>query len=133
MVRVGDRTYPGVSPVAMQQGRHVARMVRRRQRRDFRYRDKGTVATIGRASAVVDLRGLHVSGLAAWVFWLALHIYYLVGFGNRLLVMARWAGACFTRARGARLITSAGGEATDAVGADRGRHGAAPLEVLEHA
>ncbi len=131
MVRVGDRTYPGVSPVAMQQGRHVARMVRRRERREFRYHDKGNVATIGRASAVVDLRGLHVSGLAAWVFWLALHIYYLVGFGNRLLVMARWAGAYFTRARGARLITSSG-EATNAVGADRGRHGPAPLEVLEH-
>jgi NADH:ubiquinone reductase (H+-translocating) len=132
MVRVGETLYPGVSPVAMQQGRHVARLIRRRERHPFRYRDKGNVATIGRASAVVDLRGLHVSGFAAWVFWLALHVYYLVGFGNRLLVMARWAGAYFTRARGARLITSDGGEAPDAVIADRGRHGPAPLEVLEH-
>jgi NADH dehydrogenase len=132
MVRVGDTVYPGVSPVAMQQGRHVARIVRGRQRREFRYRDKGNVATIGRAAAVVDLHGLRLSGFTAWVFWLALHIYYLVGFGNRLLVMARWAGAYFARARGARLITSNRGEAPDAVVADRGRHGTAPLEVLEH-
>jgi NADH dehydrogenase len=132
MARVGETVYPGVSPVAMQQGRHVARMVRGRERRPFRYHDKGNVATIGRAAAVVDLRGLRLSGFVAWVFWLALHIYYLVGFGNRLLVMARWAGAYFARARGARLITSGGGEAADAVGADRRRHGPAPREVLEH-
>ena len=111
MVRVGDTAYPGVSPVAMQQGRHVARrsaagsgtvpLPRQGQRRP---RSAGLLA-------VVDLRGLQVSGFAAWLFWLALHIYYLVGFGNRLLVMSRWAGAYFTRARGARLITSSGGAA----------------------
>ncbi|HEX6025053.1 MAG TPA: FAD-dependent oxidoreductase, partial [Solirubrobacter sp.] len=105
MARVGDTVYPGVSPVAMQQGRHVAKQIRTGRRRPFRYCDKGNVATIGRAAAVVDLRGLKISGFPAWVFWLALHIYYLVGFGNRLLVMARWAGAYFARARGARLIT----------------------------
>lgn len=105
MARVGDTVYPGVSPVAMQQGRHVAKQIRTGRRRPFRYFDKGNVATIGRAAAVVDLRGLKISGFPAWVFWLALHIYYLVGFGNRLLVMARWAGAYFARARGARLIT----------------------------
>ena len=105
MARVGDTVYPGVSPVAMQQGRHVARTIRRGERRPFRYRDKGNVATIGRASAVVDLHRVRISGFPAWVFWLALHIYYLIGFGNRLLVLARWAGAYFARARGARLIT----------------------------
>ena len=131
MVRVAETIFPGVSPVAMQQGRHVARSIRAQRRHAFRYRDKGNVATIGRAAAVVDLRGLHVSGFAAWLFWLALHIYYLVGFGNRLLVMSRWAGAYFARARGARLITSSGG-AANPVGAERGRHGPAPLEVLEH-
>ena len=110
MARVRGRDpYPGVSPVAMQQGRHAARVVGARLRggraRPFRYLDKGNVATIGRARAVVDLRGRHLSGLPAWLFWLALHLYYLIGFQNRLLVLTRWAFSYATRGRGARLIT----------------------------
>ena len=74
----------------------------------FRYLDKGNVATIGRARAVVDLRGRHLSGLPAWLFWLGLHLYYLIGFQNRLLVLTRWAFSYATRGRGARLITGEG-------------------------
>jgi len=98
----------GVAPVAMQQGRYVARVILARRRggrvRPFRYLDKGNVATIGRARAVADLHGIHLSGFPAWVFWLALHLYYLIGFENRVLVLTRWVFSFVTRGRGARLI-----------------------------
>ena len=98
----------GVAPVAMQQGRYVARTILARRRggrvRPFRYIDKGNVATIGRARAVADLHGIHLSGFPAWVFWLALHLYYLIGFENRVLVLTRWVFSFATRGRGARLI-----------------------------
>jgi NADH dehydrogenase len=98
----------GVAPVAMQQGRYVARTILARRRgervRAFRYLDKGNVATIGRARAVADLHGIHLSGFPAWVFWLALHLYYLIGFQNRLVVLIRWVFSFVTRGRGARLI-----------------------------
>jgi NADH dehydrogenase len=98
----------GVAPVAMQQGRYAARAVRARLSgsapRPFRYLDKGNVATIGRSRAVADLHGLHLSGFPAWMFWLALHLYYLIGFENRLLVLIRWSFSFVTRGRGARLI-----------------------------
>jgi NADH dehydrogenase len=98
----------GVAPVAMQQGRYVARTIVARRRggkvRPFRYFDKGNVATIGRARAVADLHGIHLSGFPAWVFWLALHLYYLIGFENRVLVLTRWLFSFVTRGRGARLI-----------------------------
>ncbi|HEY7074105.1 MAG TPA: NAD(P)/FAD-dependent oxidoreductase [Solirubrobacteraceae bacterium] len=111
MVRVGDDALPGLAPVAMQQGRYAARVVRARLRgravRPFRYRDKGNLATIGRARAVADLHGLRLSGLPAWVTWLVVHLWYLIGFQNRLLVVIRWAFSFLTRGRGARLITAA--------------------------
>ena len=100
---------PGLAPAAMQEGRYAAKAIRERLRgRDpapFRYVDKGNVATIGRARAVADLHGIHLSGFPAWVFWLALHLYYLIGFENRLLVLIRWLVSFATRGRGARLIT----------------------------
>jgi NADH:ubiquinone reductase (H+-translocating) len=100
---------PGVAPVAMQEGRYAAKAIRERLRgrepRPFRYLDKGNVATIGRARAVADLHGIHLSGFPAWVFWLALHLYYLIGFENRVLVLIRWLVSFATRGRGARLIT----------------------------
>ena len=100
---------PGVSPVAMQQGRHAARnvlaMIKGRKPRRFRYWDKGTLATIGRNKAVADLRFVHLSGLPAWLAWLFVHIFFLVGFRNRLLVFFQWAWAYFTFDKGARLIT----------------------------
>jgi NADH dehydrogenase len=100
---------PGVSPVAMQQGRHAARnvlaMIKGRKPRRFRYWDKGTLATIGRNKAVADLTFVHLSGLPAWLAWLFVHIFFLVGFRNRLLVFFHWAWAYFTFDKGARLIT----------------------------
>jgi NADH:ubiquinone reductase (H+-translocating) len=117
MVRVADASgagveLPGVAPVAMQQGRYAARLVRDRlQGRatpPFHYRDKGNLATIGRAKAVADLPGVNLSGLLAWVTWLVVHLFYLIGFQNRLLVLIRWAISFVTRGRGARLITYQG-------------------------
>jgi NADH:ubiquinone reductase (H+-translocating) len=110
-VRAGDGSVQplmGVAPVAMQEGRHAAKVVRARLRGGsagpFRYRDKGNLATIGRASAVADLHVVRLGGLFAWLTWLVVHIWYLIGFQNRLLVMIRWAFSFLTRGRGARLI-----------------------------
>ena len=100
---------PGLAPVAMQQGRYAGRLVRNRLRGRqtpvFRYRDKGNLATIGRASAVADLNFVKLSGFVAWVGWLVVHLWYLIGFQNRLLVLIRWSFSFFTHGRGARLIT----------------------------
>jgi NADH dehydrogenase len=100
---------PGVAPVAMQQGVYAAHAVRARLAGrtppPFRYREKGNLATIGRARAVADIRGLRFSGFAAWLTWLLVHLMYLIGFQNRLLVMLRWTFSYLTRGRGARLIT----------------------------
>ena len=86
---------PGLATVAMQQGRYAARSVRARlrgeQRPPFRYVDKGNLATIGRARAVADIKGVQLSGILAWMTWLAVHIFYLIGFQNRVLVLTRWA------------------------------------------
>ena len=123
MVRVRGRdgspvTYPGVAPVAMQQGRYAAKAVRARLKgRDappFRYRDKGNLATIGRAAAVADVKGVKVSGFLAWITWLVVHLFYLVGFQNRLLVVIRWSIGFATHGRGTRLITNAGAGTGDA-------------------
>jgi NADH dehydrogenase len=116
MVRVRDAesgepvVYPGVAPVAMQQGRYAARLVQHRLRgRDtppFRYRDKGNLATIGRARAVADIKGLKLSGFLAWITWLLVHLWYLIGFQNRVIVLIRWSVSFFTHGRGARLVTN---------------------------
>jgi NADH dehydrogenase len=117
-VRGGDgvpRVLPGVAPVAMQEGRYAANAVRTRlsgkDAPPFRYRDKGNLATIGRAAAVADIRGLRLSGLIAWLTWLLVHLWYLVGFQNRIVVFIRWSFSFATHGRGARLITEA--EATE--------------------
>jgi NADH dehydrogenase len=104
MVAVRDQPLPGVAPVAMQEGRHVARSIARGRSTPFRYRDKGNLATIGRSRAIADIKGLHFSGFPAWVLWLGLHLFYLIGFQNRLLVLTRWTFSYVTRGRGARLI-----------------------------
>jgi len=100
---------PGVAPVAIQQGRAVADNVLRRvggqPTRPFRYRDKGSMATIGRAAAVAVVGRFKLSGLVAWLAWLLVHIMFLIGFRNRLLVLFEWAWAYVTWHRGARLIT----------------------------
>jgi len=95
---------PGVAPVAMQEGRHVAESIRTGKSEVFRYRDKGNLATIGRSHAVADVKGVHLWGFAAWITWLAVHLAYLIGFENRLLVLTRWTFSYLTRGRTARVI-----------------------------
>ena len=104
MVVVRGLALHGVAPVAMQQGRHVARSIRDDERKPFTYNDKGELATIGRARAVGLVKGVPVTGFVAWVLWLGIHIVYLVGLQNRLVVLTRWAFAYLTRGRGARVI-----------------------------
>jgi NADH:ubiquinone reductase (H+-translocating) len=100
---------PGLAPVAMQQGEHAARQILRRllngePSKPFRYFDQGTMATIGRASAVAVIRGLHLSGFIAWLIWIFIHLMYLVGFRNRLIVFLQWTWNYLTFRRGVRLI-----------------------------
>jgi NADH dehydrogenase len=102
---------PGLAPVAIQQGRYAAKAIAARLRgeqpRPFHYLDKGNLATIGRSKAVADLRGgIHLWGLPAWLAWLTIHLYFLIGFQNRLLVLLRWVFSFVTKGRGARLIDS---------------------------
>ncbi len=100
---------PGVAPAAAQMGRHVASCIRRRQAGQattaFRYADKGSLATIGRRSAVADLGRIKLSGFSAWIAWLAIHVFFLIGFRNRILVLLQWVWSYMTYGRGARLIT----------------------------
>lgn len=100
---------PGVAPAAMQAGRHAAAVINAdlagRERPVFRYRDKGSLATIGRSSAVADFGRIRFSGFPAWVLWWLVHLLYLIGFRNRLLVWFGWAWQWLTFQRGARLIT----------------------------
>ncbi|HUO83629.1 MAG TPA: NAD(P)/FAD-dependent oxidoreductase [Thermoanaerobaculia bacterium] len=100
---------PGVAPAAIQEGKQAALAIRAalegKPAPPFRYRDKGSLATIGRAAAVADFGWLRLSGYPAWLAWLFIHVLYLIGFRNRLLVMIQWAWAYLTWQRGARLIT----------------------------
>jgi NADH dehydrogenase len=104
-----DVALPGLASTAMQQGRYAAKSVRSRERgkpsESFRFVDKGNLATIGRAHAVAEIKGVQTSGMLAWLVWLSVHIFYLVGLQNRVLVLTRWAFSFVTRGRGARLIT----------------------------
>jgi NADH dehydrogenase len=117
LVAVGDMTYleqdgkplPGVSPVAMQMGRRVAGNIRNdlagKPYEEFHYFDKGNMATIGRKAAIAEIGKLHLSGFIAWMAWLVVHIFFLIGFRNRFMVLFNWAWSYFTYQRGARLIT----------------------------
>jgi NADH:ubiquinone reductase (H+-translocating) len=106
---------PGVAPNAIQQGQFVAKLIRREieagrgvvanARPKFHYWDKGSIATIGRAAAVAEIGKIHISGFIAWLSWLFVHIFFLIGFRNRVLVLFQWAWSYFTYQRGARLIT----------------------------
>ena len=100
---------PGVAPAAIQAGQHTAknlvRAVEGQPLRPFRYKDKGSLATIGRAAAVADFGRLRFGGFLAWLAWLVIHIFFLIGFRNRFLVITQWAWAYLTYQRGARLIT----------------------------
>jgi NADH dehydrogenase len=101
---------PGLAPVAMQQGRYVAKIIKkevrtgRTDREPFRYVDKGQMATIGRSRAVAMYKGIHFSGFLAWMAWIFVHVYYLIGFKTKLFVLIQWAWTYMTYKRGARLI-----------------------------
>jgi NADH:ubiquinone reductase (H+-translocating) len=101
---------PGVAPVAMQEGRYVASVIRahissEEHTSPFHYINKGNLATVGRSSGIADFGRLHISGFPGWILWLAVHIMYLIGFRNRFVVLFQWAWAYITFQRGARLIT----------------------------
>jgi NADH dehydrogenase len=100
---------PGVAPVAIQEGKYVGHLIRNqlhgKPRQNFSYWDKGSLATIGRAAAVAQFGRIHISGFVAWLSWLFIHIFFLIGFRNRLLVFIQWAWSYVTYERGARLIT----------------------------
>jgi NADH dehydrogenase len=116
LVKQGDTQVPGLAPAAKQMGEHAARTIRDRLAggtpRAFRYVDYGVLSTIGRGAAVVDMRGIHLSGLIAWWFWLTAHIFFLIGFRNRLVVLLDWAWSYCTWQRNARII----------VGGDQDKH-----------
>jgi NADH dehydrogenase len=109
------RAVPGVAPAALQMGAHaganVARALGGEPLAPFRYRDKGSLATIGRRRAVALIGSLRLSGLVAWLAWLLIHIFFLIGFRNRLVVLFNWAWAYVTYDRGARLILGRGRDA----------------------
>ena len=102
-------TLPGICPVAIQMGQYAARVIEGdlagRPRRAFRYWDKGQLAVIGRGRAVADIWRLHFGGLLAWLIWIFVHIFFLIGFRNRVLVLIQWAWSYITYSRGARIIT----------------------------
>jgi len=115
------RPVPGVAPAAKQMGRHVAQVLRARlagraSPDDFRYQDYGNLATIGRMAAVVDFGRLKFSGLLAWWFWLTAHVFFLIGFRNRLVVLLNWCWAYWSYQRGARIIL---GKDADQAGSTR--------------
>jgi len=126
------RAVPGVAPAAKQMGNHVAATIRARlagrTAKPFRYRDFGNLATIGRMAAVVHLGRLQLSGMLAWWFWLTAHVFFLIGFRNRLAVLLNWTWAYWTYQRGARIVLGTG-EDGDATSASAGQ----PPEVDTHA
>ncbi|MEL4894178.1 NAD(P)/FAD-dependent oxidoreductase [Crocosphaera sp. Alani8] len=108
----GERPLPGVAPVAMQQGAYVAKLIKQRLQGEslppFVYNDYGNMAVIGKNKAVVNLGFAKFSGFLAWFLWVWAHIYYLIEFDNKLVVMVQWGWNYFTRGRGARLVTGVG-------------------------
>ncbi len=124
---------PGLSPAAMQMGTLTAKNIladlKEKPRRDFKYVDKGTMATIGRSRAVVDAKGLHFTGFIAWMMWLFLHVFFLIGFRNKIVVMLEWFWAYLTRERSARLIT---GDAAELRNALLFLEGPAAVETLDN-
>lgn len=104
-----DEPLPPLAPVALQQGRYVGQLIKKREQEKnmapFRYRDKGKMATIGRAKAVAEIRGFKLSGIIAWLAWSFIHIFFLIGFRNRFRVFAEWVWHYLTFKRGVRLIT----------------------------
>jgi len=123
---------PGVSPAAMQMGKQTARNIlgdlKDRPRKNFVYTDKGSMATIGKSKAIADIRGWRFRGVIAWMFWLVVHIMFLIGFRNRISVLGSWLWAYLTRGRSALLIT---GDAEDLINAITFMEGDESARVLE--
>jgi NADH dehydrogenase len=120
VLKADGKPVPGVSPAAMQMGKHVAKILRAElaagasppPRLPFKYWDKGTMATIGHSRAVAMIGPLKFSGFLAWLAWLGVHILFLVGFTNKVTIVIRWVWAFFTRRQGARVITAHDGRGT---------------------
>jgi NADH dehydrogenase len=139
-----DKLLPGVAPVAIQQGQFVAKLIREeittgavrhtsevghvQSRRPFHYWDKGSLATIGRAAGIAEFGKIHISGFVAWLSWLFIHIFFLIGFRNRILVFIQWAWSYVTYERGARLITGS----TDLPGWNSAHPEAVPSRSATH-
>ena len=125
---------PGVSPAAMQMGTATAKNILAEidggERKKFKYVDKGTMATIGRSKAIAHLAGMKFKGFIAWMMWLFLHVFFLIGFRNRLVVMFEWFWAYLTRERSARLITGDAEELSDAMKFLQGEE--SPAEMQQH-
>jgi NADH dehydrogenase len=136
----GGKPLPGLAQVAMQGGRYAAKSILRRSQgwpdlAPFRYFDKGSMAVIGRAAAVADAFGMHISGFPAWLAWAFIHLMYLVNFQSRLLVFVQWAIQDLTFSRGARLITGIAPSDFDfdqEVSDLRSKAGLGPEPVTEH-
>src|SRR5687768_6217432 len=125
---------PGVSPAAMQMGTATAKNIlaglKGKERKNFRYVDTGTMATIGRSKAIADVQGLHFKGFIAWMMWLFLHVFFLIGFRHRIIVLLEWFWAYLTRERSARLITGDAEELRDALMFLRGEDAVSVLDRL---
>jgi NADH dehydrogenase len=108
----GEKPLPGIAPVAMQQGKYLAKSIEKRLRKaeipNFYYKEIGNLSVIGQNEAVVDLGFVRLSGFFAWLIWVWAHIYFLIEFDNKLVVMLQWSWNYFTKGRGARLITGEG-------------------------
>src|SRR5581483_5250857 len=109
LVMQNGKPLPGVAPVALQEGRYVAKVIAdrlagRTNTPAFHYYDKGMLATVGRSFGIVDVGPFHFTGLFAWIFWLFVHIFFLIGFRNRIAVLFQYAWEYFTYQRGARII-----------------------------
>ena len=119
LLQADGEPVPGVSPAAMQMGEATAKNILRDQagapRENFTYVNKGTMATIGRRKAIADIAGLQFKGFIAWLMWLFLHVFFLIGFRNRLAVLFEWFWAYLTRERSARLITGDADQLRDAM------------------
>ena len=100
---------PGLAPAAMQGGRHAAQVIREaiegKPRKNFEFVDKGQMATIGKRKAITQFKSLRITGFTAWMMWLFVHVFYLIGFKNRITVMAEWTWSYIFSKRGSRLIT----------------------------
>jgi NADH dehydrogenase len=121
-----DKPLPGVAPVAMQEGKYVAKLIQHRIKGEpipqFRYRDSGSLAVIGRNAAVVNLNWIKFTGFPAWVIWLFVHVFYLIEFDNKLIVMTQWMWGYFTRNQGSRLITGRDADKVEEVYSGLRRH-----------